>query len=103
RSLVVGGLAMLSLAVGGTALAQSGCDAGKTKAVAKKVSCKLKAYAAAQRTGEAVDAAKLTRCEEKFAALCAKAESKNDCPVQTSSCANLEAPADAAVDELRGG
>src|SRR4030095_14434956 len=33
----------------------------------------------------------------------AKAESKNDCQVQTSSCANLEARADAAVDDLRGG
>jgi hypothetical protein len=103
RSLVVGGFAMLSLAMGSTAYAQSSCDAGITKAVARKVSCKLRLYAAAQKTGRAADAAKLTKCEEKFAASCAKAQSKNDCQAQTSSCAAIEAKADAAVDDLRGG
>lgn len=102
RSLVVGGLAMLSLAMGGTAQAQSTCDAGITKAIARKVSCKLRVYAVAQRTGSAADAAKLTKCEEKFAASCARAQSKNDCQAQASSCAAIEARADAAVDDLRG-
>ena len=101
-SLVVGGLLAMSLALGGSAQAQSSCDAGVTKALAKKVSCKLKLFAAAQKRAAAVDSAKLARCEAKFAASCAKAQSRGDCQAQASSCAALEARADAAVDDLRG-
>jgi hypothetical protein len=101
-SFVVGGIVAVWLALGGTAPAQSSCDAGVTKAVAKKVSCKLKVFAAAQKSGATADGARLTRCEEKFAAACAKAKSRNDCQAQTSSCAAIEAAADAAVDGLVG-
>ena len=101
-SFVVGGLVVLSLALGGTAQGQSSCDAGVTKALAKKVSCKLKVFAAAQKSGVAVNTAKLTKCEGKFAASCVKAQSKGDCQAQTSTCDALEAMADAAVDDLNG-
>src|SRR5262249_28212164 len=42
RWLALGGLLAVSVALGGIAQAQSTCDAGVTKAVEKKVSCKLK-------------------------------------------------------------
>ena len=101
-SFVVGGLVVLSLALSGTAQGQSSCDAGVTKALAQKVSCKLKVFAAAQKSGAAVNTAKLTKCEGKFAASCVKAQSKGDCQAQTSTCDALEAIADAAVDNLNG-
>jgi hypothetical protein len=101
-SFVVGGIVVLSLSLGGTAQAQSSCDAGVTKALAKKVSCKLKVFAAAQKSGTPVDTVKLTKCEGKFASSCAKARSKGDCQAQTATCDALEAMADAAVDDLNG-
>jgi len=101
-SFAVGGIVAFSLALGATAAAQSSCDAGVTKAIAKKVSCKLKIFAMAQQRGVTADGAKLARCEDKFAATCAKAKSRNDCQAQTSSCTAIEAAADQAVDDLRG-
>ena len=99
---VVGGLVVLSLALGGTARAQSSCDAGVTTAAAKKVSGKLRVFAVAQRRGAPPNQARLTGCEEKFAATCASAQDSNDCQSQGSSCDTLETTADAAVDDLRG-
>src|SRR5262249_51588604 len=102
-SCAVGGLLILSLALDGAAQAKSSCDAGVTKAVAKKVSAKLKVIAKGQQKGQLPDAKKLAKAETKFADGCTKAKSKNDCQVQTSSCAALEATADAAIDVLSGG
>jgi len=99
----VGGLLAVSVALGGIAQAQSTCDAGVTKAVAKKVSCKLKVFAAAQRTGIAVDATRLTKCEDKFTQQCAGAQSKGACSAQARTCVAIEAAADACVDTLAGG
>src|SRR5262249_7817002 len=102
-SCAVGGLLILSLALDGAAQAQSSCDAGVTKAVAKKVSAKLKVIARGQQKGQPPNAKKLAQAETKFADGCTKAKSKNDCQVQTSSCAALEATADAAIDVLSSG
>ena len=95
RSFAAGGILAVSVALGGIAQAQSSCDAGVTKAVAKKVSCKLKVFAAAQRIGITVDATKLTKCEVKFTAQCAGAQSKGDCSAQARTCVATEAVADA--------
>ena len=81
----------------------SRCDDAVTRAVGKKVGCKLRVHAAAQEAGGAVNPAKLTKCEGNFTAACGKAQSKGDCQAQTSSCAALEATADAAIDVLSGG
>ena len=70
-SLVVAiGFLALSLAGGGVALAQSRCDQGISKAVGKKVYCKMKVIAKGQRYGQAADPAKLLKCEEKFDKAC---------------------------------
>lgn len=102
-SVVAGGL-VLSLAVGGAAQAQSQshCDAGVTRALARKVSCTLRVFAGAQRRGTVPDASRLATCEGKFASACAKAQSRSDCQAQAASCAELAARADAAVEDLRG-
>src|SRR5690242_16256631 len=80
--------------------AQSRCDAGITKAAGKKVLCKSKVYARAQHMGTAPDAAKLTQCENKFAAACAKAQAAGDCAQQIVDCANLETELDTCVGDL---
>src|SRR5262245_39632717 len=95
-------LAALSLTVGEVAQAQSSCDAGITKAVGKKVSCKTKVIAKAQRTGTTVDTTKLAFCETKFDAACAQAQFKGDCASQNQGCAAIEAAADGWVDSLSG-
>src|SRR5262245_1319720 len=101
-SLVLRGLVILSLALGGVAHAQSKCDVGVTKAVAKKVSAKLKVIAKGQQKGQPPDTGKLAKADSKFTDNCTKAKSKNDCQVQTSTCADLELTADAAIDVLSG-
>ena len=101
-SFVVGGLVALSLTVGGVAQAQSRCDAGVTKAAGKKVACKTKVIAQAQKGGVAADPAELAKCETKFDALCANAQSKGDCNAQTQACDDVEAEADACVGSLSG-
>src|SRR5262249_46105704 len=101
-SLVLRGLVILSLALGGVAHAQSKCDVGVTKAVAKKVSAKLKVIAKGQQKGQPPDTRKLAKADTKFTDNCTKAKSKNDCQVQTSTCAALELTADAAIDVLSG-
>src|SRR5262245_21267894 len=103
RSFAVGGLLAVSVALGGVAQAGSICDAGVTKAVAKKVSCKLKVFAAAQKTGTAVSGTRLTTCEAKFTQQCAREQSMGDCSAQARTCLAIEADADACVDILAGG
>ena len=102
KTVVVGGLLTLSLAMGGGAQAQSKCDARVTTALARKVRCKLKTFAAAQEAGGAVKTSRLSDCESTFAGKCGKAQAKGGCQAQASSCPELEATADAAVDVLRG-
>jgi hypothetical protein len=102
RMVVVGGLVALSLALGGAAWAQSKCDARVTTALARKVRCKLKTYAAAQEHGSAVNTSRLSGCEATFEGKCGKAQAKGGCQAQAASCAELEITADAAVDALRG-
>lgn len=66
------------------------------------MSCKLRVHATAQEAGGALNPAKLTKCDGYFTAACSKAKSKNDCQAQTSTCTDLEATADAAIDVLSG-
>jgi hypothetical protein len=87
----------LSLAIAGTASAQSKCDAALSKAAGKKVSCKAGVHSSAQKKGTVPDAAKLQKCEEKFAKACAKAQAQGDCNAQTQPCAAVEAEVDACV------
>src|SRR5262245_49615783 len=87
---VVVGLVALSLALGDAAFAQSKCDARVTTAVARKVRCKLKAFAAAQENGGAANTSRISRCEATFARKCVKAQARGGCQGQTSSCAQLE-------------
>ena len=98
RAIVIG--TALSLLLGGStafAAVSSKCDAGITKAEGKKASCKATTIAKAQMTGQAVDTAKLQKCTDKFTKACAKAQTKGDCIVQSSSpagCTAAETEAD---------
>ena len=92
--------AVLSLMVGGTALAQSKCDSGVTKAAGKKVACKASAIAKAQKKGMATDPAKLSKCEDKFTKACNKAKSAADCVAQTQSCTAVEDEVDSCVTTI---
>jgi hypothetical protein len=91
-----------AVATGGTALAQSKCDAGLTKAAGKKVACKAGVVAKAQGKGATPDGAKLSKCEAKYQKACGKAQQKGDCTAQTQSCAQIEAEVDACVGDLQG-
>jgi hypothetical protein len=77
--------------------AVSKCDAGVTKAAGKKASCKAGVYSKAQAKDEPVDLGKLTKCEDKFDAACAKAQAAGDCVVQTQPCAAVEEQVDVCV------
>src|SRR4029453_2318717 len=102
RTFPVVGLLAVHLAMGGGAQAQSKCDSGISKAAGKKVNCKLKEIAKAQKKGTAPDPAKLAKCEEKFDKGCVKAQEIGDCTAQTQTCAAIEAEADASVATLAG-
>jgi len=94
---IVAGLGF-ALVAGGVALgAGSKCDSGKTKATGKKISCKCGVHAKAQAKMTPPDPAKLAKCESKFVASCTKAQNANDCVLQTETCAQKEAAADACV------
>jgi hypothetical protein len=80
--------------------AQSRCDAGITKAAGKKLLCKSKVHARAQRAGTEPDAGKLAQCEEKFAAACAKAQAAGDCAQQIVDCSRFETELDTCVGDL---
>jgi len=95
--------AVLSLMVGGTALAQSKCDSGVTKAAGKKVACKASVISKAQKKGTSPDPAKLTKCEDKFTKACNKAKSAGDCSAQLQSCTAIETEADTCVATLSSG
>lgn len=90
----------MSLAIAGTASAQSKCDSTITKAAGKKVSCKAGVNAKAQKKNEAPDSEKLTKCEEKFNKACQKGQGFGDCQTQTQPCPVIEAEADACVADI---
>jgi hypothetical protein len=92
----------VAVATGGTALAQSKCDSGLTKAAGKKVACKAGVIAKAQGKGTTPDGAKLAKCEAKYLKACNKAVAKADCSGQTQNCAQIEAEVDACVGDLSG-
>jgi hypothetical protein len=96
---IVAGL-VLTLAIGGTASAQSKCDAAITKAAGKKVSCKAGVVANGQKKGIAPDAAKLAKCEEKFNKSCNKGQAQGDCSTQTQPCPLIEAEVDSCVNDI---
>ncbi len=112
HSKAVLGIAALAvaLAFAAPASAQNKCSAGKVKCVDGKQKCKLGCHAKAEGKGVAVDAACLTKCEDKFdggavptKGCFAKLESKQDgakpetvCP-STGDTAALEAKVDAFV------
>jgi hypothetical protein len=95
--------AVLALMVGGSALAQSKCDSGVTKAAGKKVACKASVISKAQKKGTTPDSAKLAKCEDKFTKACTKAKSAADCSAQPQSCAAIEAEADTCVTTISSG
>ena len=82
------------------AAAGSKCDAGKTKAAGKKVSCKCGVYAKTYANDLPPDPIKLQKCIDKFTAACTRAASAGDCFVQTRTCAQLETDADQDVTAL---
>jgi len=67
----VGALVVFSLALGDAARAQSKCNARVTTALARKLRCKLKTFAAAQENGRAANTSRLGSCEATFAGKCA--------------------------------
>src|SRR5262245_48574364 len=89
--------AVLSLMVGGNALAQSKCDSGVTKAAGKKVACKASVISKAQKKGTSADPAKLMKCEDKFTKACNKAKNAADCTAQTQTCTAIEGEVDSCV------
>jgi hypothetical protein len=90
----------LAFSASGVALAQSKCDAAKSKEIGKKVSCKMKVHAKALQKEEPLDLAKLAKCETKFVEKCGKAETKGDCS-NAGDCATLELAVDSSVQSLR--
>jgi hypothetical protein len=95
--------AVLSLMVGGSALAQSKCDSGVTKAAGKKAACKAGVNAKAQKKGTTPDAGKLVKCQDKFDKACNKAKNAGDCVTQLQTCSAVEAEVDTCVATLIAG
>jgi len=88
----------LTFALSSGAWAQSKCDAGKLKEYGKKIYCLAKLDSKAAKTGTAIDSAKETKCHDKFAEKCAKAEQKGDCTAAVKSCGDLTTEADLCRD-----
>jgi IPT/TIG domain len=72
-------------------LAASKCDAAKWKAALSLTSCVGKVHAKGATKGLAPDPDALAACEEKFAASCAKAETKNTDCAQPGTCDEIAA------------
>src|SRR6266446_3387505 len=97
-ALAVGLVAIVVAAAGTVAFAQgigNTCNAGVTKALAKKMKCRLGLYAQGQKKGMAPDSTKLATCDSKFSAACSKANSKGGCDAGHADCAGKESEADA--------
>jgi len=91
-------LVVMVAAVGGNAFAQgfgNTCNAAVTKALGKKMACRLATYAQGQKKGVAPDSTKLATCDSKFSAACSKANSKGGCDAGHADCAGKESQADA--------
>lgn len=72
-------------------LSASKCDAAKWKAASSLTSCVGKVHAKGSTKGLAPDPDALAACEEKFAASCAKAETKNTDCSQPGTCDEIAA------------
>jgi hypothetical protein len=94
---VLGGVVFVTAAA---LAAGSKCDSGVSKAVGKQVSCRCTVIAKGQAKALAPDATKLAGCDSKFLASCGKAKAKNDCVVQTGTCAAKGAEGDTASGTL---
>jgi hypothetical protein len=102
-ALAVGLAAMVVVAAGTVAFAQgigNTCNAGVTKALAKKMKCRLGVYAQGQKKGVAPDSTKLATCDSKFSAACSKANSKGVCDAGHADCAGKESAADTCSASL---
>jgi len=101
KKLVLGTVLGVVVFVTAAALAAgSKCDSGVSKAVGKQVSCRCTVIAKGQLKAVAPDAAKLAKCDTKFVATCGKAKAKNDCVVQTGTCADKATEGDTATATL---
>jgi hypothetical protein len=101
RKLSIALAVMFVVGASGMAFAQaSKCDSTITKAAGKKVACKDGVYSKAQKSGGVPDAAKLQKCQDKFTKACGKGQAAGDCVVQTGTCAQIEATADACALDL---
>ena len=78
------------------------CNAAVTKALGKKMACRLAQYAQGQKKGVAPDATKLAARDSKFAAACTKANSKGVCEAGHADCAGKESAADTDSAALAG-
>jgi len=99
RRLSIAVALLFMLGAGGTAFAQSKCDAGIAKAKGKKVGCKCGVIAKGYAKGTAADATKLQKCTDKFTKSCTKAIGAADCSAQSSNCALNESEADMFVTD----
>ena len=94
----VGLVAMLAVTgVGQNAFAQgigNSCNARVTKAVGKKMACRLGLYAQGQKKSAPANTTKLAACDTKFMNACAKAQTKGSCDPAHADCAGKETAAD---------
>ena len=95
QKIAVGAAFAIAVAVTAPWAAGSKCDATVSKAAGKKVACECAVYAKAQLKGTEPDSAKLAKCGSKFLSTCNKAQTKGGCNVQSGSCTDKEAQADA--------
>lgn len=101
RFTVVAAIAALSLVATVARAADPGatCAAAKQKAAAKKLSDKVKCHGSAIKKGVEVDAACLSKAEEKFDSAFAKAEAKGGC-VTVGDAAAIETLMDSTLTQL---
>jgi len=98
--LSIGVAVVVAVGAANVAFAQSNCDSTITRAAGKKVACKAGVISKAQKSGGPPDAARLAKCEAKFANACGNGRAAGDCVVQLGSCASVEATVDACVATL---
>src|SRR5437016_5810026 len=104
RRLSIALAVLFMVGAAGTALAQSKCDAGVTKATGKKVSCKCGVIAKGFAKATPPDVAKLMKCQDKFTAKCSKAQTAGDCVVQPATdCGKKETEVDTFVASFCAG
>jgi len=98
----VSAFALLAV-TGSPAFATNKCASAKIKAAGKKAACKLSLRGKNASSGDPIDPAKETKCEDKFTKACNKAKSAGDCSAQLQSCTAIETEADTCVATLSSG